>query len=70
MSDLLEIEDVEGVGWVSNEIGGFLGALSEGALLDEGANAAERGNIRACGQELEKFAAGSGGRIAHHGGSF
>ena len=70
VSDVLEIEDVEGVGRVSHKVGGFLGALGEGALLDESGDSAERGNIGACGKKPEKFAAGGGGGIVHHGGSF
>src|SRR4029077_2921787 len=55
MSGLLEIEDVDGAGRVSNDVGSFLGVLGEGSLTDDGGDSAERSHIRACGQKLEKF---------------
>ena len=53
-------------GRVRDEVGGFRCALGQGALLDEGANPAERGDIGACGQKLEKFAARMRRRILFH----
>ena len=58
VSGLLEIEDVEGFGRVCNDVGSFLGVLGEGALLEEGGDSAERSDIGAGGQKLQKFATG------------
>ena len=41
-----------------NDVGSRLGVLREGALLEEGGDAAERGDIGARGQKFQKFTTG------------
>ena len=48
VSGLLEIENIEGAGRAGNDVGSFLHALGEAALLEEGSDSAERRNVRAC----------------------
>src|SRR5712692_6114495 len=57
----LEIEDVEGLGRVSNEVKSFRGVLGQGTLLEESSDSAERSDIGTCCEKLEKFSAGRGG---------
>ncbi len=59
VSSLLEIENVEGACRAGNDVGSFLHALGEAALLEESGDSAERRNVGARGQKLNKFATGS-----------
>ena len=67
VSSLLEIENVEGAGRAGDDVGSFLHALGEAALLEESGDSAERRNVRACGQKFNKFTTGSRGGLAHDG---
>ncbi len=66
VSDLFEIEDIQGVGRATNKVGRFRGLLGGRALLEEAGQSAERGDIGAGGQKLEKFAPGRGGGMVLH----
>jgi hypothetical protein len=46
VSRFFEIHDVESLARIGDYIGGFRGTLAEGALLKEGGDSAERGDIR------------------------
>src|SRR5580692_458370 len=66
-SGLLEIEDVEGLGWASDDFGGLLGILGESTWPHERSDSAESSYVGARGQKLEKFATGGEGGQTHDG---
>ena len=58
VSGLFEIENVEGAGRAGDDVGCFLHALGEAALLEEGGDSAERRNVGAGGQKFDEFTTG------------
>ena len=65
---LFEIEDVECLRRTGDHFGSLPGVLGQAASLEERGHSAKGGDIRACGQKLQKFAAGSANRRVFHGG--
>ena len=68
MSSLLEIEDVESLRRAGDYVGGFARLLGQAALLKECSHSAKRSDVRAGGQKLKKFAAGTTNRSLFHSG--
>jgi hypothetical protein len=67
VSGLLEIENVQGAGRAGDDVGCFLQALGEAALLEESGDSSERSNIGARGQKFNEFTTGGKGGLAQNG---